>query len=364
MVFQFGLTIVLIFCNLVVYRQIKFIKNKNLGFDRENLVMVYLEGDLSKKMETFLNEANRLPGLKSATVSTTSPLQAGNSTIAVEWPGKVSDEKILFTQMAVGYDYIMTMGIELKEGRDFSVDVASDSAAYIINEETAKKMRLENPVGQNITFWGRPGKIIGVMKDYHINSLHNPIEPVILHFHPEWSNVMIARTEPGATTEALEGLKGLTAQLNPAYPFEYHFVDETFAQQYKSESTVGTLANYFTILAIFISCLGLMGLIVFTSEQRTKEIGVRKVLGASVRSILFLLSRDFMVLVIISFIISTPLAFYLMSNWLQGYAYRIDIGWQIFVASGAASVLIAFITVNLQGLKAALANPVESLRSE
>ena len=363
-VFQFCLTIVLIFCTLVVYRQIKFIKSKNLGFDRENLVLVNLEGDLNKKMETFVNEATRLPGIKSATVSTTSPLQAGNSTTAVEWPGKLPDKKILFTQMSVGYDYIKTMGIDLKEGRDFTRDFASDSNAYVINEETVKKMRLENPVGQTITFWGRPGKIVGVVKDYHLNSLHNQIEPVILHLHPQWSNLMMARTEPGKTTQALEGLKSLTAQLNPLYPFEYHFVDETFEKQYRSETTVGTLANYFTVLAIFISCLGLMGLIVFTSEQRTKEIGVRKVLGASVRNILFLLSKDFMVLVIIAFIISTPLAWYLMSHWLNNYAYRVDIGWWVFVASGSASIVIAFLTVSLQGLRAALANPVESLRSE
>ena len=276
--------------------------------------------DSKDKNFHLLTEATRLPGIKSATVSTTSPLQAGNSTTAVEWPGKLPDEKILFTQISVGYDYIKTMGIDLKEGRDFARDYASDSNAYVINEETVKKMRLENPVGQTITFWGRPGKIVGVVKDYHLNSLHNQIEPVILHLHPQWSNLMMARTEPGKTTQALEGLKSLTAQLNPAYPFEYHFVDETFEKQYRSETTVGTLANYFTVLAIFISCLGLMGLIVFTSEQRTKEIGVRKVLGASVRNILFLLSKDFMVLVIIAFIISTPLAWYFANRWLQDFA--------------------------------------------
>jgi ABC-type antimicrobial peptide transport system permease subunit len=363
-VFQFCLTIILIFCALVVYQQIQYIKNKNLGFDKENLVLINLEGELTSKIETMVTEASRLVGISSATVTTTSPLQAGNTTVAVVWPGKLPDQRISFTQISVGYDYLKTMGIQLKEGRDFSLDVRSDTAAYIINEAAASRMKLENPLGQEITFWDKPGKIVGVIKNYHLNSLHVQIEPLILHLHPQWSNLMIARTEAGKTPEALEGLRKVTAQLNPAYPFEYHFVDETFERQYKSETTVGKLSNYFSALAIFISCLGLMGLIIFTAEQRTKEIGVRKVLGASVRAILMLLSKDFMILVVIAFFISTPLAWYVMSNWLNNFQYKIDIGWQVFFASGIVSIVIAFITMSLLGLRAALANPVESLRNE
>ncbi len=363
-VFQFCLTILLIFCTLVVYRQMDYIKSKNLGFDRENLILVNLEGDLNQKMEMLINETSKVRGIKSATVSTTSPLQSGNSTTAVDWPGKLPDEKILFTQMAVGYDYCKTIGIEVIEGRDFSRDFVSDSSAYVINEETARRMQMENPVGQTITFWSRPGKIVGLVKDYHLNSLHNPIEPVILHLNPQWSNLMIARTEPGMTTQAVEGLNELTTQLNPAYPFEYHFVNETFEKQYRSETTVGALANYFSFLAIFISCLGLLGLVIFTAEQRTKEIGVRKVLGASVGNILFLISKDFVVLVIIAFTLSTPLAWYLMDSWLHNYAYHINIGWQVFALAGLVSVFIAMLTVSFQSIKAAVANPVDSLRSE
>ncbi len=363
-VFQFCLTIVLIFCSIVVYRQVEYIKNKNLGFDKENLIITNLEGELKKNTETLTRETSRLNGIISATVSTSSPLVGGNSTIAVEWPGKQPEEKILFTQMAVGYDYLNTMKVELIEGRDFSHEFASDSAAYLVNEEAAKRMRLTNPVGQKITFWNRPGTIVGLLKDYHLNSLHNPIEPVILHLHPEWANVMITRIEPGRTPEALKGLGELTARLNPAYPFEYHFVDETFEQQYKSEMIVGVLAYYFSSLAIFISCLGLLGLIMFTAEQRTKEIGVRKVLGASVSSILVLLSRDFMILVFIAFLLSTPVAWYVMNSWLHHFAYRIEVGWEVALLSGAASLVIAFCTVSLQGLRAASINPTESLKNE
>ena len=363
-VFQFSLTILLIFCTLVVYRQLEYIKDKNLGFDRENLAVIELQGDLRNKMDVLVSESSRLPGVKSVSISTTPPLAMGNSTTAVSWPGKRPDLQMAITQMSVGYDYLSTMGIELKEGRDFSREFATDSVAYVVNEEMVRKMGIENPLGTIITFWSRRGPIIGVVKDYHIGSFHEAIEPIILHLHPEWSNLMIARLEAGRTTEALDELKQVCAKLNPAFPFDYHFVDETFDQLYRSETTVGMLANYFSSLAIFISCLGLLGLIVFTAGQRTKEIGVRKVMGATVPDIVGLLSKDFLVLVAVAFAIAAPLAWHVLNGWLEDFAYRTVIGVSVFVISGVVSLGLALATISYQALKAALENPIRSLRSE
>lgn len=363
-VFQFGLTIVLIFCTLVVYQQMQFIKKKNLGFDKENLVVVNFEEGQWDKINLIANESANLPGVISLTVSTTSPLVGGNSTTSVRWPGKDASQQIAITQMGVGYDYLSTLGIELIEGRDFSRDFATDSVAYIVNEEMVRIMNMENPLGQIIDFWSVKGPIIGVMKNYHINSLHNAIEPVILHLHPQWSNQIIARIEGAKTQETLEGLKQVSQKINPAFPFDYRFVDDTFAEQYRSENTIGKLAYYFSAMAIFICCLGLLGLVTFTMEQRTKEIGVRKVLGASVSTIFRLLSRDFLVLVVLAFLIATPLAWYIMSNWLASFAYRTQVGLAVFLISGVVAIGVSLATISYQTLKAALANPVKSLRTE
>ncbi len=363
-VFQFSLTIVLIFCTLVVYRQLNYIKERNLGFDRENLVVVQFEEGQWSKIKIVAEESVNMAGIKSTTVSTTSPLVGGNSTTAVRWPGKDESQQIAITQMGIGYDYLSTMGISLVEGRDFSRAFVSDSAAYIVNEEMVRIMNLQKPLGEIIDFWSLKGPIVGIMKNYHTSSLHQAIDPVILHLHPQWSNLVIVRTEAGRTAEALESLKQVTQRVNPSFPFSYRFVDDTFNDQYKGEATVGKLANYFSSMAIFISCLGLLGLIMFTTEQRTKEIGVRKVLGASVSTIFSMLSKDFLVLVAFAFVIATPIGWYLMNSWLGGFAYRTNISANVFLASGVAALVLALITISYQALKAALANPVNSLRNE
>lgn len=363
-VFQFSLTILLIFCTLVVFRQLQYINSRNLGFDKENLIVVNFEQDHKAKLDLVVNESAKMPGVKSVTISTTPPLVGGNSTVGVQWPGKSPNMQIAITQMAVGYDYLATMGIQLKEGRDFSRDSPSDKSAYVINEAAARIMNLDNPVGQTITFWDVPGPIIGVVKDYHINSLHNAIEPVILHLHPEWSNLMIVRTEAGRTTEALDGLREVSRKVSPQFPFDYRFVDETFEEQYRGEVTAGKLTNYFAAMAIFISCLGLVGLIAFTVEQRTKEIGVRKVLGAPVASLYGLLSRDFLFLVAIAFLVAAPIGWNIMNNWLSSFAYRATIDWSVFVIAGVAALCIAVLTISYQVVKAILVNPINSLRSE
>lgn len=364
-VFQFGLSIMLIIGMLVVYRQIDFIQSKNLGFDRENMLYTPLEGDLSKNFTAFKQELMTMPGIKSVTCSQADPLQVGNSTQGVTWPGKDTTKIILFAQNPVSYDYLATMGIKLKDGRDFSPAYGTDSTNYIINEEAAKKMGMTNPVGKEMTMWGNKGTIVGLVKSFHINTLHESIPPLILNFQRGgyWGQIIV-RTQPGQTKEAIASMEAAYKKFNPRFPFSYKFTDQEFANQYKGENVVSKLANYFAFLAIFISCLGLFGLAMFTAEQRTKEIGVRKVLGASVVSITTMLSKDFLKLVLISAIIAFPIAWYLMKNWLQKYQYRIDIEWWFFLLAGVVAALIALLTVSYQSIKAALMNPIKSLKSE
>ncbi len=368
-VLQFGLSILLILGTLVVYRQIQFIQTKNLGFDRENLLYISLEGDLQRNYPTFRQELARQPGIKSVTCAQSDPLEVGSSTQGVKWPGKDTTQLILFSQNAVSYDYINTMGIKLLAGRDFSIDYTTDTSHYIINEASARKIGYKDPVGKELTMWNRKGKIIGLMKDFHFNSLHSAIEPLILHLQRgndttrNWGTVLV-RTRASETKQAVASMEAVHKKFNPHFPFKYSFTDQEFANLYKAENTIGRLASYFAFLAIFISCLGLFGLAAFTAEQRTKEIGVRKVLGASVMNLVGMLSKEFIQLVLLAAFIAFPLGWYFLRGWLAKYAYRIELEWWYFAIALVAAALIALLTISSQSIKAALMNPVKSLRSE
>lgn len=367
-VFQFALSIILILGMIVVYKQIDFINNKNLGFAREDLLYMPLEGDLGKTFMTFKEELLKQPGILSVTSAASSPIEVGSSTQGVFWPGKDTTKQILFANNPVTYDYIKTMGITLLAGRDFTAGYGMDSMNYLINEATAKKIGYKDPVGKELTMWGDKGTIIGLMKDFHHNSLHIPIEPLIIRMPKKsWGNLygnVIVRTKAGQSKQAIESMGKVWKQFNPSSPFQYFFTDDEIAKNYKAEYTVSKLSRYFAFLAIFISCLGLFGLVTFTAEQRTKEIGIRKVLGASVTGIIQMLSKDFLKLVLIASLIAFPIAWWAMDTWLADYAYKVDIGWWIFPISGIVAMLIALLTVSLQAIKAAFANPVRALRSE
>jgi putative ABC transport system permease protein len=364
-VFQFMLSIMLIIGTIVVTKQVNYIQTMNLGYDRENLIYLPLEGDLTPKYELFKNKVLNMPGVKDITRITTEPTQIENGTGGVQWDGKDPNADIDFTQSAVGYDFIKTMRLRLIQGRDFSKDFPTDSVGYLINESALKIIGYKDPVGKPLTFWQRKGTIIGVLKDFHFNSLHTQINPLILRLgeNIEWGSALV-RTEPGKTRQALASLEKVCGELNPKFPFTYKFSDEEYQKLYKSEQVVSQLANYFAFLAIFISCLGLLGLVIFTAEQRTKEFGIRKVLGASPASLFNLLSKEFLLLVLIAMVIASPLAWIAMNNWLQNYVYRINISWWMFVIAGSAALLIALMTVSFQAIKAAVANPVKSLRTE
>ncbi|HEU5168242.1 MAG TPA: ABC transporter permease [Chitinophagaceae bacterium] len=370
-VFQFALSIILILGMIVIYRQINFINNKNLGFAKEDLLYMPLEGPMAKNFMAFKEELLKQQGIKNISSAQSSPLEVGSSTQGVRWPGKDTTKLILFSNNPITYDYIKTMGIELIRGRDFDPSFSLDTINYLVNEAAAKKIGYQDPVGKELTVWGDKGTIIGLMKDFHHNSLHVPIEPLILRLFKGswvkeggyWGNVII-RTEQGKSKQAIASMEKVFKQFNPGFPFKYYFTDDEIAKNYKAEHTVSKLSKYFAFLAIFISCLGLFGLVTFTAEQKTKEIGIRKVLGASVTGIVRMLSKDFLKLVLIATIIAFPVAWWLMHTWLNDFAYRIDIGWWVFVVAGIAALLIALLTISFQSIKAAIASPVKSLRTE
>src|SRR5258708_6976220 len=364
-VFQFVLSVALIIGTIVISQQVKYIQTKDIGFDKENLIYVPLEGDLISKYEILKNEALRMSGIESVTRITSVPTQIGGNTWGVDWTGKDPDSRPLFTTAEVGYEFVKTMKLQLLQGRDYSKSLASDSVNYLINESALKSIGYKDPIGRPLSLWGTKGQIIGVVRDFHFSSLHEPINPLIIKLgeHNDWGAALI-RTGPGKTKQVLTSLETICKKLNPQFPFEYEFADEDYQSLYKSEQVIDKLADYFSFLAIFISCLGLLGLAIFTAEQRTKEIGIRKVMGAPASSIVAMLSKDILKLVIISSVIASPVAWFVMNTWLQNYAYRINISWWMFVLAGLLAVLIALITVSFQAIKAAIANPVKSFRTE
>lgn len=365
-VFQFMLSIFLIVGILVVGRQMNYLRTKNLGLNRENILYIPLEGDLNgeNKTENVRQEVMRLPSVVSATTTGDLPINIQSSSGDLEWPGMKVGQHISISPLLVGGDFIRTMNIKLLDGRDFRTGSLADSVSYIINEATAKQIGMSNPLGKELKFWRGKGHIVGVMKDFHLQSLHQAISPLILMYNPQWNSYLLVKTRAGQTQQAITDLEQLTKRFNPNYPFNYHFLDEDYEKLYRAEQQVNALVNYFGLLAILISCLGLFGLSAFTAEQRTKEIGVRKVLGASVSSIVALLSRDFLGLVLIALVLASPLAWWAVSKWLGTFAYRVPLSGWVFALAGMLAIGIALLTISYQSIKAALTNPVKSLQSE
>ena len=364
-VFQFTLSIILIVGMIVVYRQIQYTQSRNLGYDRENLVYIPIEGTLISDFEFFKEKALQIPGVQLISKMRENPTVINHHIGDVGWPGKEPNLVTSFADATVGYDFVKTMKLQLVVGRDFSKDFGTDSAAYLLNETAVKKIGLQDPIGKPISWARKQGTVIGVLKDFHFNSLHQPIEPLIVRVaeRHNWGTILV-RTEAGKTKEALAGLEKLCKELNPSFPFTYQFSDQEYTKLYKNEQLISKLSNYFAFLAIFISCLGLFGLAMSTAEQRTKEIGVRKALGASVPNIVWMLSTSFLKPVIIAMCISFPLSWYIMNNWLRDFAYKVEIEWWVFALAGSITIFIALLTVSFQSVKAAIANPVDSLRTE
>jgi putative ABC transport system permease protein len=364
-IFQFVISIVLVAGTIVVSRQLAFIQHRNLGYDRENLVTIPIEGDLVTKYRLFKAEALRLPGIQSVSSISDDPSFLNSQTNDVDWDGRAPKTMISFENQQVGYDFVPTMNLQMKEGRDFSREFPSDSSdACLINETAARSIGYTAAVGRGLKVNGRKYIIIGVLKDFHFRSLHESIHPLILrHGVHDFGNIL-ARTQAGKTREALHRLEALCKQLNPRFPFTYTFSDEAYQKLYRNEEVISKLSHAFSFLAIFISCLGLLGLVMFTAEQRTKEIGIRKVLGASVAGIVRLISTDFLELVFVAILLACPIAWWMTNLWLNDYAYRISLNLWMFVWAGALAVLITICTISFHAIRAALANPAISLKTE
>jgi ABC-type antimicrobial peptide transport system permease subunit len=260
------------------------------------------------------------------------------------------------------------MKLQLTRGREFSADYPTDTAGYLLNEEALRRVGYKDPIGRNLTMWGKKGRIVGIVKDFHFNSLHEPIKPLIIRYGEDGKNNsygnILLRIRAGQTKQALSQLEQLCHTMNPKFPFTYQFADEEYRNLYKSESIVHSLSNCFAVLGILICCLGLLGLAMFTAEQRTKEFGIRKVLGAKATTLFGLLSRDFLVLVLVAFIVASPLAWWAMHVWLQNFAFHISVEWWVFCLAGVIALLIALLTVSYQAIRVATLNPVRSLRTE
>jgi hypothetical protein len=364
-VFQFALSIILMIGMFVIHRQMAYTQSKNLGYDRENLIYLPVEGELIRNYTFFKDQANKLTGVASVSIMKESPTVIGHQKSDIEWQGKDPNLSTSFSDAAVGYDFVKTLRLKIKEGRDFDKAFGTDSLGFIVNETAVKKIGYTNPVGQPLSLGGRRGTIVGVVKDFHFNSMHEAIEPLIVRLDesPAWGSILV-RTAPGQTKQAIAGLQALAKEINPKYSFTYEFSDQAYAKLYHSEEIVSKLTNVFASLAIVISCLGLFGLAMFTASQRVKEIGVRKVLGATVQDIVMLLSASFLKPVVIGILVAFPVAGLIMNQWLQDFAYKIDIEWWIYALAGLATIAIAMLTVSFESIRSALTNPVKNLRTE
>ncbi len=364
-VIQFSCSIALIISTVIIYQQIQYAKNRPTGYSLNRLMITSMNDDLSKNFTALKNELIEKRIVSSVTTATSPATDVWWHTDIEQWPGKQAGETVEMGNIFVTKDYFKTIGMSLKEGRDFSG--SNDSTSVIFNEAAIKRLRIKNPVGQKITSYNndRQYTIVGVVKDALMISPFKAADPTMFYMQSDPQNNIMYRLSPNIKTQdAITQLTAIFNKYDPAYPYDYAFSDEQYATKFKLEQLIGKLAGLFAALAIFISCLGLFGLAAYVAEQRTKEIGIRKVLGASVQQVWLLLSKDFIVLVLISCLIAVPVSFYFLHNWLMNYDYRISIGAGVFVFGALIALLITIITISFQAIKAAVANPVKSLRTE
>jgi putative ABC transport system permease protein len=364
-VVQFTVSVVLIIGTIIVYKQIQFAKDRPVGYTRNGVVTLPLTNEIHSHFNAIRDELIQSGVVASMAEAGSPTTGTWSSTSGFSWKGKDPNLSIDFSNVGVSYDYGKTVGWQIKEGRDFSGDFATDTSAVILNEAAINFMGLKNPIGETVTWWGEPLTIIGVIHNMVMNSPYDEPQPTIFNLSTEEQSVTIIKINPSSgATEALAKIGDVFKKFEKDQPFDFQFADDEYAKKFTSEERISKLASFFAILAIAISCLGLFGLASFVAAQRTKEIGVRKVLGATVFNVWNLLSKDFVTLVLISFCIAVPVAWYAMKNWLQGYNYRVSISWEIFLVAGLLAIAIALITVSFHAIKAAFANPVKSLRTE
>lgn len=362
---QFIVSIILLIGTVTIYNQLQFIKNRNPGFAKDNLLYMPMTGDIYGKQQTLKTELKRNPLTSDFTIVSDLPINLISGTIGVQWEGKDPRSQIVIPSINVDENFTHVFKMTLLSGRSFSPGFIADSNNYVVNEKMLGVMGLKvnNAVGKSLTFGNMKGNIIGVVKDFNFKPVQQPIEPIVLRFN-KYGGTVVIRTKAGTTEATIKALEKISLQLNPAYPFKYDFLDQDLANLYKGEQQMGSIFNLFALFAIFISCLGLYGLSAFMAEQRTKEIGVRKVLGASIFNVVFLLSKGFTRLMLIAIAIAVPLSWFAVNTWLNSFAYHINVGWIVFLTASLAALIIAWLTVSYESVKVAIVNPIKSLRTE
>ena len=364
-VMQFCVAIFLMIATFVVYTQMNFVRNTDLGFNQESIIYFAPPTELWNKKESFRKNLLTHSNIKTASFSNGTPGMSGSY-----WGYNLPDQKLQeqsMNTMIIDFDFVDTYGLEIVQGRNISNEFSTDSAdAYLVNETAVRDLMLVNPIGTTIqaTDGHRPGKIVGVVKDFHYRSLHRKIEPLVLRHDQQNMWCMSIKFNAGDLKSGLAVVEEEWKKIAPEYPFTYEFVDDTIAQQYKADQNTGVLLTSFSVLAILIACLGLLGLTAFMTEQRRKEIGVRKVLGASVSSVVILLSKDFSKLVIIAFVVIVPVSWYAVNQWLNDFAYKVDVSPLVYLGAGLGILVIAFLSIAYQAIKAAIVNPSDTLRNE
>lgn len=363
-VFQYFLSTLLIVSVLVIYQQIQFLQNKKLGYEKDQILVMSREGNMRNDLDLFFSEIKKIPGVASITSSDCSITQFCNTGWGHTWEGAPPNgEEIMFTHARINYDFEKTLGIELKEGRTYSKDFGQENEKIIFNETAIKEMQIENPIGKFVNIRGNR-EIIGVVKDFHFQSLYQKIEPMYFILEPQFTRNIFVKIQSGMEKSVLENIESFYQEFNDGLPFQYTFLDEDYHKLYASEERVATLSQYFAIIAILISSLGLFGLAAFTTQRRKKEISIRKVLGANSLSIVQLLSSDFAKMVLIAILLGLPTSYFLAQNWLGGFAFRIELSVWYFALAGSILLLIALTTVGMQTVKAANANPANNLKSD
>lgn len=361
-VVQFSFSVVLIAGTFIISNQLKYIRSKQLGYDKENVLAFYMN-DMQKHFDAVKADLLKQPGIVDVTRASANIISIDGQTGNNNWDGKGKDETMMVRPMTIDKNFMTFFKMEMKEGNQFTGSV-SDSAHFILNETAVQTARIKDPVGKRFKMWNQEGTIIGVAKDFHLASMKNKIEPVVFFYKPKQMAAIYIKTTGKDASKAIAAAEHQWKQYSTEVPFTYSFLDEVFNNLYRSEQRTGTLFNIFAFIAIIISCLGLFGLATYTAQVRTREIGVRKVLGASVPGIISLLASDFIKLVFIAIVIAVPVSWYVMNKWLADFAYRINIGWSPFALTGILALFIALLTISFQAVKAAVANPVKSLRTE
>ncbi len=360
---QFVFSVVLIIGTIVITKQLKFIKEKDLGYDREHVFSIALTNEMNAHYDAVRNELLKQPSITGVGASDNNVIGDGSTTGDTYWDGKEAGSAFYIHPTGIDEKLIPLLKMKMMAGNNFSGMMPADSAHFILNETAVKQAGIKDPIGKAFTLWQTKGTIIGVVKDFNYASLREAIEPAIFYYYPSYWQIYIKTTGKEAA-QAIAAAQKVWKKYSADYPFQYSFMDDDYNKLYQSEEKAATLMNVFAVVAIVISCLGLFGLVTFTANTKMKEIGIRKVLGASFADITTLLSKEFVLLVIIAFVIAAPFAWWAMNKWLQDFTYRITINWLVFVYAALAAIAIALLTVSFQSIKAAIANPVKSLRSE